>query len=78
MAMRITLPAREFKTKCLKLIDEVQRHGVEIVITKRGRPVAMLAPVQEATADIIGSQKGTIRIDGDIVSPIGEQWDAER
>jgi antitoxin (DNA-binding transcriptional repressor) of toxin-antitoxin stability system len=33
----------EFKTKCLALLDEVSERREEIVITKRGTPVARLA-----------------------------------
>jgi prevent-host-death family protein len=41
MVMR-TIPAGEFKAKCLALMDEVAATGDEIVITKRGKPVARL------------------------------------
>lgn len=34
------ITATEFKAKCLYLLDEVQRTGQELVISKRGRPVA--------------------------------------
>jgi prevent-host-death family protein len=34
------ITATEFKAKCLHLLDEVQRTGEELVISKRGRPVA--------------------------------------
>jgi prevent-host-death family protein len=37
-----TIPAGEFKAKCLALMDEVAATGDEIVITKRGKPVARL------------------------------------
>lgn len=39
-----TIPAGEFKAKCLALMDEIEATGEEVVITKRGRPVARLAP----------------------------------
>ena len=35
-----TINATEFKAKCLQLLDEVQRTGEELVISKRGKPVA--------------------------------------
>ena len=34
------ISATEFKAKCLHLLDEVQRTGQDLVISKRGRPVA--------------------------------------
>jgi prevent-host-death family protein len=77
-----TLPneigAGEFKAKCLKLLDDVQRQRFSLVITKRGKPVARLVPVGEELPDIFGRMKGTIEILGDIVSPTGEVWNADR
>ena len=77
-ASRTEIPAGEFKAKCLKLLDEVHQQRRQIVITKRGKPVARLVPVAEDLPDIFGRMKGTIEILGDIVSPIGEVWDADR
>lgn len=36
------ISASEFKAKCLRLLDDVQRTGEELVISKRGRPIARL------------------------------------
>ena len=44
----MTIPAAVFQAKCLKLMDEVARTGRPVVITKRGRPAAQLAPVPAA------------------------------
>jgi len=76
----ISMPAGEFKARCLKLMDQVQITGRPIVITKRGRPVAKLVPVEEATKfrEIFGCMKGSIEILGDIVGPTGEEWHAEK
>lgn len=38
------ISATEFKAKCLKLMDDVQRSGEELVITKHSRPIARLIP----------------------------------
>lgn len=40
-----TIPAGEFKAKCLGLIDEVNDGATEVLITKRGKPVARLVPI---------------------------------
>ncbi len=42
--------ASEFKATCLKLIDEMQKDGQPVTITKRGRVVAKLTPDGEAVA----------------------------
>jgi len=69
------IAAGEFKARCLKLMDEVNRDGIELVITKRGEPVAKLVPVTPAEApELFGCMRGTVRIHGDIVSPDPESW----
>ena len=69
--------AAEFKARCLELMNDVQTHGGEYVITKRGQPVARLVPVQPAQRPpLFGSMKGTVKTLGDIVSPLDEPWEA--
>jgi prevent-host-death family protein len=75
--MKETIAAGEFKAKCLHLLDEVQQTRKEIVITKRGRAVARLLPVEEKPPTVFGRMKGSIKILGDIVGPTGEKWDAD-
>jgi prevent-host-death family protein len=73
------IPAGQFKAKCLSLMDEVQRTGEEIIITKHGQPVARLVPaIAEKPAPIWGCREGTIEILDDVVKPSGEKWDADR
>lgn len=75
--MRIA--AGEFKAKCLKLMDQVQESGEEIVITKRGKPIAKLVPVKDELPKRagLGCMKGTVKILGDIVGPNFEEWGVE-
>lgn len=70
------IAAGAFKAQCLGLLDEVQQKRKEIVITKRGKPVARLVPVDDEQPVIFGRMKGTVRILGDIFST-GEQWEAD-
>ncbi|MBC8413226.1 MAG: type II toxin-antitoxin system Phd/YefM family antitoxin [Nitrospira sp.] len=69
-----TIGATQFKQQCLSILDRVDKEG--IVITKHGRPVAKLVPVESSTLQLIGSMKGTIKIKGDIIST-GLTWNAE-
>jgi prevent-host-death family protein len=73
-----TMAAGSFKVHCLKVMDEVQSKRQVVLITKRGKPVAKLVPVENEKDDIFGfmKAKGTIEIKGDIVSPIitPEEW----
>ena len=71
-----TIKASDFKAKCLGLMDEVARTGDSVVITKNGKPVAMLAPYSEKRA-LAGLHRGSIEILGDIVSPLDEPWEAD-
>jgi len=69
-----SIAASLFKEKCLALLDHVDPEG--IVITKHGKPVARLVPIENDSAQMIGSFKGKIKIKGNILST-GVKWDAE-
>ena len=73
-----TIKASEFKAKCLRLMDEVATSGVPLVITKNGRPVAQLGPIVSRPPTLAGAHKGEITILGDIVEPLGGDWEAAR
>jgi prevent-host-death family protein len=78
LAGRKQMAAGEFKAKCLRLIDEVNETGEEIVITKRGKPKAKLIPFRLPKKDsFFGRLKGIITIHGDLVEPTVplEDWD---
>ncbi len=68
------IPAAKFKEQCLALLDRVGPEG--IVITKRGKPVARLLPIEDNCAGLIGSLRDKITIHGDILST-GVKWNAE-
>jgi prevent-host-death family protein len=75
----MNIPAGEFKARCLQLMDNVNLSHEEIIITKFGKPVAKLVPVEEEPKKLLfGFLKGTVVIKGDIVASTGEQWDANR
>lgn len=68
------IPAGKFKNGCLALLDEVAATGETIIVTKRGRPVAKVVPV-EAPAPLLGSV--SYATEADLVAPLPQQWDAE-
>jgi len=72
-----TFSAANFKAKCLKIMDSVEKERVQVIITKRGRPVAKLVPYDEKPPSVFGYMAGTVEICGDIVTPIDVRWDAE-
>jgi len=72
------VPAGEFKTHCLHLLDEVERSGVPLLVTKRGRPVARIVPVvNDQPASLLGCMRGMVTIQGDLVEATGENWEAD-
>lgn len=72
------IKAAEFKAKCLELMDRVAEGHEEIVITKRGKPIAKLVPVgDKPLRPLFGYMAGTIEIVGDIVSPLDVKWEAD-
>jgi prevent-host-death family protein len=74
-----TIPAGQFKARCLQIMDDVQETRRPVVITKKGRPVAKLVPADLPGQDVFGCMKGEIEIVGDIVSPVVplEDWEAK-
>jgi prevent-host-death family protein len=63
-----SIPATEFKAKCLHLLEEVATEGKSIIITKRGRPMARVTPATAPTLPLRASWKTTVRIRGDVVN----------
>jgi antitoxin (DNA-binding transcriptional repressor) of toxin-antitoxin stability system len=57
-------------------MDEVQAKRETIVITKHGKPVAKLVPVDGETDDIYNFLAGKGKIIGDVVAPAlsPEEW----
>ena len=70
------ITAEFLKKNCAAVIRDVYMKRETIVVTKRGRPVAKLVPVDEVGGDIFGFLKGKGRIVGDVVSPAFtlEEW----
>jgi len=72
------MAAGSFKTNCLAVMDEVYAKRETIVITKHGKPVAKLVPIQSETDEIFSFLAGKGTIAGDVVSPAvsPEEWGA--
>ena len=70
-----SIGAGEFKVKCLQLLDEVAETREPLVITKFGKPVATLNPMPPKVK-LRGALKGSVLFEGDIVSPLENEWEA--
>ncbi|HEY6066129.1 MAG TPA: type II toxin-antitoxin system Phd/YefM family antitoxin [Thermoanaerobaculia bacterium] len=75
-----TIPAAKFKAGCLKIMDEVKTSREAVLITKKGKPVARLVPVEEAPRDVFGCLAGDLEITGDVTAPVvpASAWRASR
>jgi prevent-host-death family protein len=65
----------KFKAECLGLLDEVAETGEELVVTKRGKPIARVVPVEEPP-----SLKGSVTFavsDEELIAPVEPAWEAE-
>jgi prevent-host-death family protein len=67
-----SIAVREFESECLSLVEQVAATGEPVILTKAGEPIAKLVPFKKPT-----SLLGSVVWEGDIVSPVGESWDAE-
>ena len=66
--------AAKFKEQCLALLDDLGHDG--LIITKRGRPVARLLPLERQDAELIGCLCDKMEIRGDILTT-GIDWHAD-
>lgn len=63
--------AAEFKAHCLRILDEVERTGEPVTITKRGKPVGELRPVAKERARLtFGCMKNPAYRFDDPYSPV--------
>jgi prevent-host-death family protein len=67
-----------FKAQCLRLLDEVNRTGEEITVTRNGKPLVVVNPVTDTcTRAKFGIAKKTGKILGDLIAPATELSDWE-
>ena len=80
--MQETIPISKFKATCLRLLDTVKKTGKTILVTKKGEPIALVTPPPPppTSQSWVGSLSRTIKIEGDIVSPVLDEreWEVLR
>lgn len=70
--------ASKFKQQCLRLLDQVAATRVRLLITKRGKPVALVVPVPEEGEGT--STMGSVELlakEDEAYFTTGEEWEAE-
>jgi prevent-host-death family protein len=73
-----TIMASAFKEQCLAVLDQVALDHIPVVVTKRGRPVARLVPIDAGPTG--RSTMGSVRLiaeDDEAYFSTGERWEAE-
>ena len=67
----------EFKAHALRVLDEVARSRESVLVTKRGKPLVRVVPLDEQEESRPGKLADALVFEGDIVSPLGEEmWEA--
>jgi len=71
--------ASDLKNEWHRWLQRVADGGQTIVVTRYGKPIATLSPVQDSREPhrIFGALSGTVADAGDLVSPTDEAWEAE-
>ena len=67
----------QLKQETAKIFDKLTE---EVIVTKRGVPVAKIVPVakEEKKKPILGGLKHLLVEMGDVISPIEDEWEANR
>jgi prevent-host-death family protein len=73
------IPITEFKAKCLRLIEEVNRTGEPIEVTKHGKPMVKVSPSGRIADWTPGRGRHTVDFVGDVESSVipAEQWESD-
>lgn len=69
----------EFKATCLKLLDQINKTGNSVLVTKHGEPIALVSPAPKPPKPKtwLGKFKAHGKITGDIISPATDENDWE-
>ncbi len=77
--MNQTVPISKFKATCLRLLDDVNKTGRPLLVTRNGEPIALVSPPPPPPKanDWIGFMRDQLEITGDVLSPALDenQWE---
>jgi prevent-host-death family protein len=75
----LEVSASDLKNAWHEYLDQVQQARQQVVVTRYGHPVARLIPYEDPgeVGGIFGCLSGTVTVHGDIVAPVGEDWQAD-
>ncbi len=69
--------ASRFKAECLAILDQVDEMRISVTVTKHGRPVARLVPVDDTEDRPLMGSVTLVAEEDEAYYTTGERWDAE-
>lgn len=69
--------ASRFKAECLAILDQVDEMRISVTVTKHGRPVARLVPVDDTDDRPLMGSVTLVAEEDEAYYTTGERWDAE-
>ena len=74
-----TIPISKFKATCLRLLDNINKTGKSIIVTRKGEPIALVTPPPPPPKPDhwLGCMKDQIKIIGNILNPAVDENDWE-
>ena len=75
--MKVT--AAKFRSNCFKILDEVDKQQKEVVITKRGKPIARLIHYEtdNPSDPLMGALLNVGSTVGDLTAPFEDEWELD-
>lgn len=75
-----TMGISHFKAHALKILDQIAKTHEEIVITKRGKPLAQIIPYcNKDKSPMPGKLADAFLFEKDIITPLGEEmWESTK
>ncbi|MBN1947909.1 MAG: type II toxin-antitoxin system Phd/YefM family antitoxin [Bradymonadales bacterium] len=68
----------ELKAQAARVVERVARQRTPVLITRHGRPLARLVPVEQEVESLFGFASGCVTVHGDLLEPIDVEWEAAK
>lgn len=69
------IASSKFKEQCLAILDRLKSEG--LIITKHGKPIAKIIPIDTEGSELIGALKGKLKILSKNIFSTGLKWHAK-
>lgn len=71
--------AAQFRKSCFKILDEVNQTHTEVIITKRGKPIAKVVSYNEGknSDPLIGAMIHAGETLADLTLPFDDEWELD-